>query len=97
MVKFGFLVRLEAKPGKEQEAAAFIKNGLFLAQKEPLTVNWYGLQLGPSTFGVFDAFETAEARTAHLHGELAAELMAIAPDLFAKAPSIEEVDILAVK
>jgi quinol monooxygenase YgiN len=97
MVKFGFLVRLEAKPGKEQEVAEFIKSALVLAQNEPLTVKWYGLQIGPSTFGVFDAFETEEARTAHLHGELAAGLMAKAPDLFATAPTIEPVNILAVK
>ena len=97
MVKLGFLVRVEAKPGKEQEVAEFLKNALALAQNEPLTAKWYGLQIGPSTFGVFDAFETEEARTAHLHGQMAANLMAKAPELFTKAPTIEPVDILAAK
>jgi quinol monooxygenase YgiN len=97
MIKFGFLVRLEAKPGKEQEVAEFLKSALELAENEPLTVKWYGLQIGPSTFGIFDAFETEDARTAHLNGQLAAGLMAKAPELFMTAPTIEPVDILAVK
>jgi hypothetical protein len=42
---------------------------------EPDTVNWYGLQMGPSTFGFFDTFET-EGRKAHLEGKIAEALMA---------------------
>jgi len=49
MVKFALLARLEAKPGKEQEVAAFIKSALPLAQQEAETVSWYALQIGPST------------------------------------------------
>ena len=56
MVSVGLFVRLEAKPGKEKEVAAFLKQGLQMANQEPTTALWFGLQLGPSTFGVFDAF-----------------------------------------
>ena len=97
MVKFAFLVRLEAKPGKEQEVAEFMKSALELAQKETKTQNWFGLQFGPASFGVFDTFETEEDRTTHLNGELAANLMKRAPDLFATPPTIEPINILAVK
>jgi quinol monooxygenase YgiN len=97
MVKFALLARLEAKPGKEQEVADFIKSALPLAQQEPDTVSWYALQLGPSTFGIFDTFEHEEGRKAHLGGQIAQALMAKAPELLATAPVIEQVDLLAVK
>ena|SRR6187402_1108564 len=97
MVKLALLARLEAKPGKEQEVADFIKSALPLAEQEPATVSWYALQLGPSTFGIFDTFETEEGRQAHLGGEIAKALMANAPELLAEPPIIEKVDLLAVK
>ena len=97
MVKFALLARLEAKPGKEQEVAAFIKSALPLAQQEAETVNWYALQIGPSTFGIFDTFETENGRKAHLAGQIAQALMAKATELLAKDPVIEQVEILAVK
>ncbi|MDB5112428.1 MAG: hypothetical protein JWR67_3542, partial [Mucilaginibacter sp.] len=34
MVKLALLARLEAKPGKEEEVAAFLKGALPLAQQE---------------------------------------------------------------
>jgi quinol monooxygenase YgiN len=97
MVKVGLFVRLEAKHGKEAEVAAFLQGGLALAEEEPQTVVWYALQIGKSTFGVFDAFEGESGRTAHLNGKIAAALMAKASELFSQPPSIEHVDVLAVK
>jgi quinol monooxygenase YgiN len=97
MVKFALLVRLEAKAGKEKEVADFIKSALPLAEQEPDTINWYALQLGPSTFGIFDTFENEKGRKAHLGGQIAQALMKHAPDLLAKDPVIEQVDLLAVK
>jgi quinol monooxygenase YgiN len=97
MVKLALLVRLEAKPGREQDVANFIKGALPLAEQEPKTVNWYALQMGPSTFGIFDTFEVEEGREAHLGGEIAKALMAHASELLAQPPQIEKVDLLAVK
>ena len=97
MVKYALLARLEAKPGKEQEVAEFIKSALPLAQQETETVSWYALQIGASTFGIFDTFENEEGRSAHLGGQIAAALMAKAPELLAIPPVIEKVDLLAVK
>ncbi len=97
MIKFALLATLEDKPGKEQEVASFLKGAIPLAMAETGTINWYALQLGPSTFGVFDTFETEDARNAHLSGEIAKALMANAPDLFSKDPVIQKVDLLAVK
>ena len=97
MEKLGLLVRLEAKPGKEQEVAAFIKGALPLAEQEPETISWYAIQIGPSTFGIFDTFEHEEGRKAHLGGQIAKALMEKAPELLAKDPIIEQVGLLAVK
>lgn len=97
MEQLALLARLEAKPGKEKEVADFIKSALPLAEAEPGTVRWYALQIGPSTFGIFDTFADEAGRDAHLGGEIAKALMAHAPDLLATAPVIEKVGLLAVK
>lgn len=97
MSKVALLVRLEAKPGKEQEVADFLKGGLPLAQAEPDTLTWYGIQIGPSTFGIFDTFPNEEGRKAHLDGPIAAALMANAANLLASDPVIEFVEVLAAK
>lgn len=97
MVKVALFVRLEAKPGKEEEVADFLRSGLALVEEEPATTAWFGLQLGPSTFGIFDAFPDDEGRQAHLNGQVAAALMAKAADLFSQPPVIEKVDVLAAK
>jgi quinol monooxygenase YgiN len=97
MPKFALFVRLEAKPGKEEEVANFLRSGLALVEQEPKTVAWFGIRLGPSTFGIFDAFPDEDGRQAHLSGKVAAALMAKAPELFSQPPKIEKADVLAVK
>jgi len=97
MEQLALLARLEAKPGKEKEVADFIKSALPLAEAEQGTIRWYALQIGPSTFGIFDTFADEGGRDAHLGGEIAKALMAHAPDLLATAPVIEKVGLLAVK
>lgn len=97
METLALLARVEAKPGKEQQVADFLKSALPLAQAEPGTVHWYALQLGPSTFGIFDTFADEAGRDAHLGGEIAKALMSHADELLAEPPVIEKVDLLAVK
>lgn len=97
MVNVALLVRLEAKPGKEAEVESFLKGGLAIVQEEPATTAWFAIRLGPSTFGIFDAFPDEAGRQAHLTGRVAAALMAQAPDLLSQPPSIEKVDVLAAK
>jgi quinol monooxygenase YgiN len=95
MVKTALFVRLEAKPGKEEEVANFLKSGLSLVQQEPATISWFGIRLGPSTFAIFDAFPDEAGRQAHLNGRVAAALMAKAGELLSQPPSIEKADVLA--
>ena len=97
MVKTALYVRLDAKPGKEKEVADFLKGGLALANQEPATTAWFALQMGPSTFGIFDVFPYDAGRDAHLNGPIAAALMSKAGELLANPPSINKVDILAAK
>jgi quinol monooxygenase YgiN len=97
MVNVALYVRLEAKPGKEKDVEAFLKGGLAVVQGEPATTAWFALRMGPSTFGIFDAFPDEAGRQAHLSGRVAAALMQKAADLLAKPPAIEMVDVLAAK
>src|SRR5258707_2139550 len=97
MVKLALFVRLEAKPGKEADVESFLRGGLPIVQDEPPTIAWFGIRLGPTTFGIFDAFPDEAGRQAHLSGQVAAALMAKAPELLAKPPVIEKVDVLAAK
>ena len=50
MVTTGLIVRLEAKAGKEEELAAFLRDALPLVQDEPETVAWLALRTGSSSF-----------------------------------------------
>ncbi len=97
MVKVALFVRLEAKPGKEAEVESFLRSGLPLVEAEPATIVWFGIRLGPSSFGIFDAFPDEAGRQAHLAGRVAEALMAKASELFSQPPSIEKVDVLAAK
>ena len=97
MVTVALYVQLEAKPGKEKDVEAFLKGGLAIVQDEPATTAWFAIRRGPSTFGIFDAFPNDAGRQAHLTGRVAAALMAKAPELLAKPPVIEKIDVLAAK
>jgi quinol monooxygenase YgiN len=97
MLKLGLLVRLEAKAGKESEVIEFLTNGLALANQEKMTVTWFALRLGPTTFGIFDAFADEAGRHTHLTGPIAQALMAHAPELLSAPPTIERVEVLGAK
>ena len=97
MVTVALQVLLQAKPGKEAAVAEFLRAGLSIVQEEPATTAWFALQLGPSTFGIFDAFPNDLGRQAHLAGRVADQLMAKASELLSEPPSIQKVDVLAAK
>jgi quinol monooxygenase YgiN len=97
MIKLAFVARFEAKPGKEEDVAAFFEQAFQLAQKEPTTVNWFAYRFSKSTFGVFDTFEDEAGRQKHLNGPIGQALMARTPELFTAAPSIEPVALMNFK
>ena len=97
MTRYALYVPLEAKPGKAQHVADFLRTALPLVEAEPGTVAWFALQTGPASFAIFDAFPDEAGRKAHLNGKVAAALMERAEELFAKPPQIREIDVLASK
>jgi len=97
MIKLALFARLEAKPGKEADVAAFLEAGLAMARAETTTPIWFALRLSPTTFGVFDAFHDEDGRQRHLSGPIAQALMAKAPELFASPPTIDRIEVLGLK
>ncbi len=96
-VSVALWVRMEAKPGKESTVENFLRSALPLVDQELATTAWFAIKLGPSTFGIFDAFPDEAGRQAHLSGKVAAALMENAPELLARAPQIEKIEVLAAK
>ncbi len=97
MTQLALYVQLEAKPGKENEVAAFLAGAQRMVEAEPETTAWFAMKMGPRTFGIFDAFANEHGREAHLHGKVAEQLMAKAPQLFENRPQIQRLEIIADK
>jgi quinol monooxygenase YgiN len=97
MAKYALYVSLKAKPGKEKDVEALLKQGAEMAKKEGGTVNWYGLREDEGLYSIFDTFNDESGRDAHLNGEIAKALMAKASELFADPLKIHKIDILADK
>jgi hypothetical protein len=70
MTTKALFVRLEAKPGKENEVAKFLRDARGLVAQEPATTAWFGIRLGETSFAIFDAFPDDAGRDAHLSGKL---------------------------
>jgi quinol monooxygenase YgiN len=96
-VQLGLLALLEAKPDKGGELGAFLENGRAIAAAEPGTVTWYAFKIDEVRYGIFDTFETDDARQAHLNGEIPQALAQVGEDLLARDPDIRTVDVIAVK
>ena len=96
-VTLGILALLEAKAGKGDELAAFLKAGRDLAVAEQGTVTWYAFKISDTSYGIFDTFATDDARTAHINGQIPAALTQVSADLLAREPDIRPVNVLAVK
>ena len=98
MAKLALYGHLKAKPGKEAEVEAFLKQGAAMAGQEKGTVDWFAFKEDESgAYGIFDTFNDEAGRDAHLNGEIAKALMAKAPDLFSNELKIEKMEILGSK
>jgi quinol monooxygenase YgiN len=96
-VTLGILALLEAKAGKGDELAAFLKAGRELAVAEEGTVTWYAFKISDTSYGIFDTFATDDARTAHINGQIPAALAEVSAELLAREPDIQPVNLVAVK
>lgn len=98
MVKFGFYVELNARPGKEAEVEAFLKQGAVMAKDEPGIVGWYAVkEEEPGLYGIVDTFADEVGRDEHLKGDLAKALFGRADELFSKAPKVHRLHVIAQK
>ncbi len=98
MAKFALYVPLSAKPGKEADVEAFLKQGAQMAEAEKGTASWYGIKEDDGDYAVFDTFEDEAGRDAHLNGDIAKALMAKADELFSNTPlKIYKIRIIADK
>ena len=95
MTTKALFVKLEAKPGKENEVAKFLRDAQGLIAQEPATTAWFGIRLGSTSFVIFDAFRDDAGRDAHRSGKVAKALMENASELLAEPPKIEKADVLA--
>jgi quinol monooxygenase YgiN len=96
-VTVGILALLEAKPGKGDDLADFLRGGREIAAREEETITWYAFKVGDTTYGIFDTFESEEGRQAHLNGEIPKALGQVASERLASDPDIRTIEILAVK
>lgn len=93
----GLLAILNAAPGKGDDLGEFLRQGRELAAQEEGTVSWYAFRLDDTTYGIFDTFESEEARQAHLNGRIPEALQDVGSDLLAGPPDIKPIDVVAVK
>ena len=97
MNKFGILVTLQARPGKEGDVEQFLSLATPLVAAEVGTTAWFAFKIGPQTFGIFDTFKDEGGRNAHVSGEVAKALFARAEELFVTPPEVQMADIVAEK
>lgn len=96
-VTLGLLAQLEAKDGKADELASFLEAGRALAAAEEGTVTWYAFKIDETHYGIFDSFQTEQARQEHLGGEIPKALAQVAGELLASEPKIQPIEVIAVK
>jgi quinol monooxygenase YgiN len=97
MERIAVWAEVNAKAGKEKELEEFLKSAQPLAEREPGTLSWYVIKMGPGKYGIFDTFRDENGRNAHLNGEIAKALFAKVDQLLASPPRIDKPEILAVK
>lgn len=96
-VKVALLVRFDARSGKENELAGYLRAGLKRAQQEPGSASWFAIRFGPSKFAIFDVFTDEAGCQSHLQGILEATLKGKSAELLVRPPVIEKVDVMAAK
>jgi predicted SnoaL-like aldol condensation-catalyzing enzyme len=93
----GLLVTIEARPGREADIEAMLRSGLDEVQKEPDTIAWLAIRLGPTTFAVADVFPDDAGRQFHLDAGRDRLTTGPLPDLLAAPVSFTYTDVVAAK
>jgi quinol monooxygenase YgiN len=94
MVRQGFLVRFEAKIGKESIVEELLHSALPLVEAETGTTAWFAVRFARGSYGIFGAFPDAEERDIHLSGPVARALVE-REELFMWPPTFHKLTIIA--
>jgi len=99
MAKYALLIELKAKPGLDAEVVKFLGKEAEITRGEPGTLSWHATKIEGATgeYRIFDTFDTTEARDEHVNGPGGIELAENAERLFAVAPKIHYVTVVAQK
>ena len=97
MVTKALLVRLEIKPGKDEEAEQFLQSALPLVRQESATTAWFAIHLENGDFGIFDVFPDNNGRFKHLIGHVPRELVKHSLKILGSVPEMEFPGVLAEK
>lgn len=97
MARFGLLVRLKARRGREAQVEERLTSALPLVRRESGTTAWFAIRFGRRRYGLFDVFPDEASRRAHLAGPVPKALAEITEELLEEPPEIHEVDVIADK
>jgi predicted SnoaL-like aldol condensation-catalyzing enzyme/quinol monooxygenase YgiN len=95
MVTLGFHVQLTVKPERAQELEARLRATVANIEREPGTIAWFALRLGPSQYAVVDVFEDEAGREAH--AVAGAPRVAGLAELLAAPPTTLRTEVIAAK
>ncbi len=94
-----FLIKIEAKPGREEAVRKMLSDIRACVEDEPETGPWFSVQLGPSSFAIFEAFPSIKGRDAHVAGgggKIFRDLERM-NDLLREPAHVQKADVLFVK
>ncbi|KAI1848880.1 hypothetical protein JX265_001210 [Neoarthrinium moseri] len=91
-----YYIHLEAKPGKEELVAEFLKDINKGVHQEPGTGPWFGLRYSQTTFAIFEAFSSSETRHDHDVGPGGRNFLRVdlLKDMLAYPAQIHRLDVL---
>ncbi|ETS87278.1 hypothetical protein PFICI_01106 [Pestalotiopsis fici W106-1] len=94
--KKAYYIHLEAKPGKEELVAEFLRDINRGVLQEPGTGPWFGLRYSQTTFAIFEAFSSSQHRTDHDNGPGGRNFLRVdlLKDMLAYPAQIHRLDVL---
>lgn len=95
--QFAVWATMEARPGKEDQARAFLREAARRLGDEPGTTNFYAMEIGDGHFAIFNLFTDEDALRKHVEGAVAEWVQESQPELFTKPYEITRTRILTTK
>ena len=98
MPELAIWATMQAKPGREADARAFLEEATRrITADEPGTTSFHALDLGDGAFAILNTFADEAALGTHVQGPVAAWVQASNPDLFTEPYAITKAQLFAMK